>query len=298
MKAQEHMNHRPPPEKGYGGWSDLGGVEKCKQKPMRAAMVTQLMLGWWLMAGVERADLAVKRASDKMVWQRDLPLAELPLPWARAENVRGAEVYIRPARGYAWRLVFLDDVPIVIATRVARKYDALIIETSKAGGCHTWLRCSKALDEAARLQAQRWLTTRIEADPASVSGAHLGRLAGFKNWKRGGTWVNVVVAPQRGKSWQPEPALENAAMPAVSTAASLDQVCRPAPSTTRGDSSESGKEWGWICGRLEAGCDPSTVYKNLVERANSRRGKDAQRYAARTINQALRAIRSKGVLQL
>jgi hypothetical protein len=258
-----------------------GGVEK-----MKAAEHTQLMLGWWRQAGVDRADLAVKRLSGKWIWHRGLPLTALPFAWARAENVRGAEVYIRPARVYAWHILFLDDVPTNTAVRVARKYDALVIFTSREGGCHVWLRCSQKLDEEARLKAQRWLAARIDADPGSVSGEHLGRLAGFKNWKRGGTWVNAIVATHRGRWWLPTPAL-SCRQNEEDSRVRRPRRDRPAPSSTYCDQSESGREWGWVCGRLEAGCHPSTVYKELVERASSRRGRDTRRYAARTINRAL-----------
>jgi hypothetical protein len=248
---------------------------------MKAAEHTQLMLDWWLQVGVGRADLALKRPSGRMVWHRDLPLTAIPLAWARAENVRRGEVYIRPARGYAWGIVFMDDVALDTAVRVARKYDALVIHTSREGGCHIWLRCSHELEETARLKAQRWLVARIDADPASVSGEHLGRLAGFKNWKRGGTWVNAIVATHCGRCWLPAPALS------CRQNEENSRVGRPAPRSTYSDQSESGREWGWVCGRLEAGCHPATVYKELVERASSRRGKDTRRYAARTIKRAL-----------
>ena len=168
------------------------GVEKSIGTAMKAADHTQLMLGWWRQAGVERADLA-----------------------------------------------------------------------------------------------QRWLIARIDADPGSVSGEHLGRLAGFKNWKRGGTWVNAIAATDHGRCWLPAPALrQNEEDSRVRRPMRRN---RPAPSTYS-DQSESGREWGWVCGRLEAGCHPSTVYKELVERAAARRGRDTRRYAARTINRALRRL--------
>jgi len=279
------MNHSPPPGKGEGRPGRSGGG---REPIMKAAEHTQLMLGWWLQVGVGRADLALKRPSGKMVWHRDLALTAIPLSWARAENVRRGEVYIRPARGYAWGIVFLDDVALNTAVRVARKYDALVIYTSREGGCHIWLRCSHELEETARLKAQRWLAARINADPGSVSGEHLGRLAGFKNWKRGGTWVNAIEATHHGRCWLPAPALSCRQNEEES------RVGRPASrSTTYSDQSESAREWGWVCGRLEAGCHPSTVYKALVDRASSRRGRDTQRYAARTINRALRRLGEK-----
>ena len=55
---------------------------------MRAADHTQAMLDWWAATGVDRVDLAVRRASGAMLWQRDRPIASLPLAWARAENAQ------------------------------------------------------------------------------------------------------------------------------------------------------------------------------------------------------------------
>ena len=78
----------------------------------------------------------------------------------------------------------------------ARGHGGLAVQTSPAGGCHLWLPCARTLDEAARHRVQRWLAECMGADLGSVSGEHLGRLAGFRNWKRGGCWVNVVAFPE------------------------------------------------------------------------------------------------------
>ncbi len=236
------------------------------------------MIRWWGDAGVERADFAVRRPCNAMLWHYDIPLDALPLSWARAENVRQADIYIRPARGCPWPLVLLDDVPMTTAARVARKYDALVVKTSEEGGCHLWLSCSVELDEEARCQAQRWLAQRVEADPASISGEHLGRLAGFKNWKRGGTWVNVLDAPRRSRPWVPR----------------FDKTLRSRSARRpfrHADISESGKEWGWVCRMLEAGYDPDRAYHRLVQRARSRRAGDAERYARKTIARAVNHVR-------
>ena len=77
---------------------------------MKAKQQTQAMLRWWHSAGVGRADLAVHRADGAMIWHRSRALEQLPLAWARAENARSAEVYVRAARGESWALTFLDDV--------------------------------------------------------------------------------------------------------------------------------------------------------------------------------------------
>jgi len=244
------------------------------------------MLRWWRDIGIDRVDMAVKRRPPGgMIWHHDLALDCLPLAWARAENVRQGEVYIRPARGGPWPLVFLDDVAARLAGRVARKYDAMVVETSAAGGCHIWLSCDRPLGEEARGEAQRWLAPHLAADPGSVSGEHLGRLAGFKNWKRGGRWVNVLAASRHGRWWDPTAALSTPRTEKMRWRASRGNA--PASGPGQPDTSASGREWGWVCGQLEAGCCPDIVYARLVETAATRREGDAERYARRTLQRAL-----------
>jgi hypothetical protein len=244
---------------------------------------TDRMLRWWIRAGIDHADLAVRRPDGTMPWHRDRAIEDLPLPWVRAENVRRAEIYIRPARGYPWPLVFLDDVPGDLAARVASKYAALVIRTSAPGGCHVWLRCATALHEDARRHAQRWLASRVDADTGSVSGEHLGRLAGFRNWKRAGVWVNLVVASEHLPPWDPVVALSD-----YPQGTPRDRPSSDPRQPSGNDTSPSGAEWGWVCGMLDAGFDPSLVHAQLVDRARPRRGHDAQRYATRTIDRARR----------
>lgn len=251
---------------------------------MRARNHTATMLHFWIQAGITVVDLAVRRANGIMIWHRQCPPAQLPLPWLRAENVRRAEIYIRPASTLAWPMILLDDVERGLAQRIARKYTALVVNTSPAGGCHLWLGLIRALDQQQRYYAQRWLIPRINADIGSVSGEHLGRLAGTRNWKRGGVWVNVINPnPPRRPAWDPTPALP----PILPT----NNRGTPHPQTQKNDTgidhSESGKEWGWVCGALEAGLDPEVVYRRLLDRASQRRGPDAERYARYTLQRAL-----------
>jgi hypothetical protein len=134
----------------------------------------------------------------------------------------------------------------------------------------------------------------VDADPASISGEHLGRLAGFKNWKRGGTWVNVLAVSRRARLWNP-----TAAPPDPQQGRTT--LSRPEPHapharhSTQPDSSASGREWGWVCGLLEAGYSPCLVYARLVEAARPRRGPDAERYALQTLRQALKRTGRKAV---
>jgi len=250
----------------------------------KAALHTTTMLEAWHQAGIERADLAVRKRNGAMLWSADCPLDHLPLAFASAHNVQQADIYVRPARGSPWPMVFLDDVAVTMAQRVAKHYATLLVHTSTQGGCHLWLRLTRALDEQQRRHVQRWLIPRLGADPGSVSGEHLGRLAGMKNWKRGGQWVNILHRPNAHSSaWDPTPALQSA--PHVQR--SVIAPCAP-PHPSGVDRSESAREWGWVCGALEAGLAPVVVYQRLLEHASARRGPDAERYARHTIARAIR----------
>jgi hypothetical protein len=250
---------------------------------MRAADHAQAMLDWWAATGVDRVDLAVRRASGAMLWQRDRPIASLPLAWARAENAQQADLYARPARGRSWPLILVDDVAVARAHAVAREVDALLIETSPEGGCHVWLRCDRALAEDERRRVQRTWSRTLDGDPGSVSGEHLGRLAGFKNWKRGGCWVNVRPAAQ-GRPWLAVDDLPLTPPPA-------DAVpTRPPGGDAPRDTTPSGRDWAWVCTRLERGLPSDAIYAQLVDRARSRRGADAERYAQHTLEHARRHV--------
>lgn len=263
MTPQADMSHAPP--RGRDG---------------TASAHTTAMLTWWAEVGITRADLAIRRDDAKMIWHHDRPLEDLPLAWARAQNVRRAEVYIRPARGRSWPLVFVDDVAPGLARRSAQKTSALAVQTSAAGGCHLWVRCSAWLDERQRLGAQRWLARRLGGDRASVSGEHLGRLAGFKNWKRGGCWVNVVDATV-GRAWNPRQ---------VEAMSEPTQRAERSSRSQGRDTSASAREWGWVCWLLETRHDPRAVYQRLLDAAQRRGRREPERYAKRTCRKAQEQI--------
>ena len=263
---------------------------------MKASWHTETMLAGWQSARVTRADLALRRSSGAMLWQSNLALEELPLAWARAENAHGAEVYIRPARGLDWPMVFLDDVLPEVAMAAARGHGGLAIQTSPAGGCHLWLPCARNLNEAARHRMQRWLAEGMGGDLGSVSGEHLGRLAGFKNWKRGGCWVNVVAFPE-DRTNAPLPLTVPADLMETGGDTRQHRPQDNAAKDTRpgGDVSPSGQEWGWVCRMLEAGWDPERVYQGLILQARSRRGPDVERYARRTLQRAMAKVQCNHV---
>lgn len=260
---------------------------------MRARDHTDRMIAWWRDVGVDRVDLAVRRprlpgdAANVWLWHRAVPLGDLAhvLPWTRAENARRADVYARPARDSRWSVVFLDDLAQGRALELTSRHPGLCVHTSPEGGCQVWLCCAQPLDEHGRYRLQKHLAGLLGADPASVSGEHLGRLAGYRNWKRQGPWVNVLAATLGG------PRLPVLQSPDLT---GQPQPPPPAPPRTHAsagpDISESGREWGWVMGALEAGHEPDAVYQQLLTRARLRRGADSERYARRTIERALHRL--------
>lgn len=261
---------------------------------MRARDHTNSMIAWWRDVGVDRVDLAVRRprpASDNdahvWLWQRAVSLVDLPhvLPWTRAENAQQADVYARPARGSSWSVVFLDDLARADALNFTARHPGLCVHTSPEGGCQLWLRCEQPLDEEGRYRLQKQLAGFHGADPGSVSGEHLGRLAGYRNWKRQGPWVNVLAATSGGS---PLPVLP---IPELSGLAPAPRRSRSRTQPFAGpDTSDSGREWGWVMGALEAGLEPEAIYHRLLAQARARRGADSERYARRTIQRALHRI--------
>lgn len=247
---------------------------------MTARDQTEAMLAWWAAASIDRADLAMRRRDGAMLWCRDRELDRLPLAWAGRENADGAEIYVRPARGHDWPIVFLDDLALARACRAAERFAALVVSTSPVGGCHLWLRVARPLDERQRYACQRHLAERTGADLASTSGEHLGRLAGFRNHKRQGPWVNVVAAAS-GPSWMPPASLiMRTASCTAPTATGRRRSCAV-------DRSPSGSDWAFTRAACERGDSPALILARLVERCRERRGADAERYARRTLERAL-----------
>jgi hypothetical protein len=261
---------------------------------MKAADHTRSMLEAFQAAGVDRVDLAVRSPEGLMLWQRNRSIGDLPLAWLRASNVRCAEIYIRPARGYDWPLLFLDDVAVSIALKAVEEYGGLVVQTSAAGGCHVWLPIPRPLDELGRCRAQRWLANPFGADPASISGEHLGRLAGFKNWKRCGCWVNVLLCRKAFGDTRKQLEIPPEVLEREPRQGNLAGPGQPAqPNRAGRDTSPSGIDWAWVCNMLEAGMDPGKVQRELVTTAWSRRGPDTERYAQRTVERAMEKMGRK-----
>lgn len=264
-------------------------------------------LEWFQQAGVTAFNLAVLGDSGMLGHDRARCSAEVlrSLSWAGARNAQGIDVYLRPARfsldglPAAWPVVFLDDVKPDTAARIAQKYASLVIQTSPKR-CHVWVACDTPLGEAQRGSVQAALAPRIHADRASTSGEHFGRAPGFKNQKRGGTWVSIIKKTGGRK-------LDASTIIAEKSEAVPEENCfSSSPKGGRvvqgAGGSESESDFGFAAGRLEwalaAGRDIPNEKKFIVEqiearalaRGKRRTGEAARLYALRTVNAAARRV--------
>ncbi len=226
------------------------------------------------------------------------------LSWIRYENTKGSDIYFRPHKEGIHPVIFLDDIPIDKALKVAKKYTACVIETS-SGNTQVWLATNKPLDKNFRKAAQSILKDLGYSDPGSISGDHLGRLCGVQSRKHN-TWVNLLKT-SKIKPWTPNFAKSNSLPPApkhqpmfiktVNFVSSntvnitIGGACgsKKLDSITIYDTSDSAREWGWVLGMLENGLDPAMVTKKLVQAATQRGKRNPERYAKYTVKKALRA---------
>lgn len=118
--------------------------------------------------------------------------------WHENESCNG-QILIRPAAEEDHPWLLLDDVPSEMAERIARKYAALVVETTP-GNCQIRVLADRPLSANERLAIQGELVSRLcraesRADEGSTSGVKMGRLPGYKNRKpgRGGCWTNLIA---------------------------------------------------------------------------------------------------------
>jgi hypothetical protein len=106
------------------------------------------------------------------------------LPWLKARNARGADIYIQPAPDLLHGLVLVDDLSRqAIAKLVADGLTpACTVETSRAN-FQVWVKIAPVVLPALRTVIARRLARDYGGDPASVGAGHFGRLAGFTNCK-------------------------------------------------------------------------------------------------------------------
>jgi len=260
---------------------------------------TQLHIDFFIEAGVTSFDIAARTPSsdgkDLMQERKEVSADKLPnyLPWLKRENKHGTEIQIRPHRHGFNNLLFFDDVKPTLALAIAKKYSACVIQTSEEGGCHVWLQINKPLDERQRFLAQRYLQSFIKSDKGSISGEHYGRLAGFVNHKRSTqqdlVWVNVIAVSHVGAWYVSDEAVREHEQTSRSIGyATASRIRTPKNIITGTAASESEREWGYICGKLEHGAEPEMLIEELVKRATIRGKRKPIAYAQKTVEKALR----------
>lgn len=278
-----------------------------KAKAEQAAKV----LDFFTQNGVELFNFSVLEAkeggktamlSDK--YPRDRAGVEKALVWGPARNIRGANVYFRPARHdadgvlLAHPVVFLDDLPPAKAAGIAKKYRSIVVETS-ASNYQVWIVTNRPLAEDERYRVQGSLLRRIGGDPGSVSGEHFGRFPGYANNKPGRSGFRVAVRHCNaiGQTLDVAPHLAEAHQ-ATETPTLPPTGGRVPSSPTQGATdNESVREFRFAIARLRAGDKPENIVKRIAEHALARgkRGGNAQKceaYASNTVRTALGFVSS------
>ena len=262
-----------------------------------------VMLDWFQDAGVDVWNFSVlDRGMLGHERPRDRGEVERSEGWAWVKNRDGRDVYIRPARGASHPIVFLDDLSPRKARGIAKKYGAMVLETSREN-CQVWIHMTHPLSEAERATVQRSLASMICADPMSVSGDHFGRAPGYCNRKRGrDNFVVRVLGVSGGAALDPTPHLAEA--PALPAPAGRRAVFTPSPLGVGGAKSESEREYRYALARLDwakrRGRDPSGEFAYLVgniadravERGKRKSRAEALVYAEKTV---LRAAAQMGL---
>jgi len=229
----------------------------------------------------------------------------------RRLNVRGADVYIRPVAGdgedsiIKYKYFVLDDITEQLARQIAGQNRALVIRTSIEGGCQVWVFTEELLDRRDRLVVQQHFQRKLVAggaDSGAVSGVQFSRMPGFKNYKRGGQWVNVLLWP-RGKRLSVAHILPNNSKASATSAfqggaqkapfsrakaAEHELIGRLRAEIVRaaklpGDTTPSGHEWRACAALLRSGCNPDELINALAQVSAERKGRGASQYAGRTV---------------
>jgi len=121
--------------------------------------------------------------SERMVLRTwDKATAVKSIPWLRFENLKGRNIYVRPAGIHSLSLV--DDLSADALHRMRREgfTPALVVETSPRN-FQAWLRHDRTLDKALSTAAAKALAREFHGDQGSADWRHFGRLAGFTNRK-------------------------------------------------------------------------------------------------------------------
>jgi hypothetical protein len=121
--------------------------------------------------------------SERMIlrtWNEEAIIKSIP--WLRFENLKGRNIYIRPAGAHS--LSLLDDLRAESLLRMKTQgfQPALVVETSP-GNFQVWLQHGRVLSKDISTATAKALARRFGGDQGSADWRHFGRLAGFTNRK-------------------------------------------------------------------------------------------------------------------
>ena len=265
-------------------------------KPHQRAMASAI--DWFESVGVDRWNFSVLTVRGMLSHERPRDRDEVlkSAPWGWVKNSEGCNVYLRPARGKGWPIIFLDDLSPRKAHGISRKYSSLIIETSR-DNCQCWIKCNRVMNESQRASVQSRLARMVGADVGSTSGEHFGRAPGFRNKKDGRDdfMIRVLAATSNG-SLDVAPYIASDPTPHPSPVGGrVRSVPFVSSGTSSVDSSESAAEYRFCLARfrwaIEKGRDPSGevafLTQNLLERAVGRGKRSPDSYTKLTISKAL-----------
>ena len=267
---------------------------KSYQRALMAA------LDWFGAAGVDKWNFCVLTARGMLGQDRGRDLDEVmkSTGWGWAKNTEGCNIYMRPARGSCWPIIFLDDLSSRKALGISHKYSALVVETSR-DNCQCWIKCNRLMNEVDRASVQGRLAKMVGADLGSISGEHFGRAPGFRNRKDGRDNFTVrVLAATSGVCLDISPyVVSDASKPHPSLPGGRVRSGSFASSGSS-DNSESAAEYRFCLARflwaLEKGRDPngeaSFLTQNILERAIARGKRSPDAYTKTTVSKALAAV--------
>ena len=134
--------------------------------------------------GCERFEVGVFDASSERmiprVWDKETVLKSIA--WLRFENLKGRNIYIRPAGEH--HLSLLDDLKAAAIQRMKKEgfAPAFVVETSP-GNFQAWLHHGQKLERSLSTAVAKALAKEFQGDLGSADWRHFGRLAGFTNRK-------------------------------------------------------------------------------------------------------------------
>lgn len=279
--ASVHEHHAPRTAAGRDNPSEQSTafaawlLSCCEQLDIGAATYDPITKK---VSRVEQARLAVRSAED----------FERVMPWARAKNAAGYNIWIRPAAVLvANPYLMLDDLPLSRARAILQKYSGATVETSP-GNHQVWLRCSRPMSREQRQNVLRHLASITGSDSGAISEPRWGRLPGFRQRKPGKSgWTNLLSISAQ-PLFDPAPYFEPpvvASLPAPRARVVPTHSCN---GSSHDDLSRV--EFGLACRMLREGVARDVVegcIRDMVAASGRRKSRD---YAKRTVDAAMHAV--------